>query len=168
MALDAELHEILRRTCSSLGSTFTSKGSARVLAQPSNRMLFAKIGQHDQVLGEAESLQAMYRASLAASHGDTETLIPTVHAFGATEDGRRAFLVTDYKDLGGSLGASGQRTLGTKLAQMHLHGTSDNGMYGFSRPTHCGETVSDMCPCDSGLCPRPSFAFKKQAGEMSI
>lgn len=113
-----------------------------MLAEQSNRMLFAKISLRDQVLGEAESLQAMYNASLAAGHGEGQTLIPTVHAFGETSDGRRAYLVTDYKDLSGGLGSTAQRTLGTKLAQMHLHGTSDNGMYGFARPTHCGETVS--------------------------
>jgi hypothetical protein len=32
--------------------------------------------------------------------------------------------------------------LGVKLAHMHLNGKSENGMYGFSRPTHCGATVS--------------------------
>ncbi|UZJ54342.1 hypothetical protein CBS101457_003662 [Exobasidium rhododendri] len=141
MALDAELQEILRRHCSSLGTSFVSKGSCQVLAQPSNRLLFAKKGAIDQVLGEAESLNAMYRASLAA--GQTQTLIPTIHAFGKIENKGEAFLVTDYKQLSSGLSRKNQRTLGEKLAQMHRSGTSENGMYGFSRPTHCGATEQD-------------------------
>ena len=140
MALDAELLDVLRRHCSSLGSSFVSQGASRVVAQPSNRVLFAKTGGVDQVLGEAESLDAMYRASVAAGH--TKTLIPTIHAFGRTTAGSKAFLVTDYKNLTGGLSRQSQRVLGEKLAQMHRHGTSENGMYGFSRPTHCGATVS--------------------------
>lgn len=142
MALDAELQDVLLRHCSSLGSSFVAKGSSRVQAQPSNRMLFAKTGAIDQVLGEAGSLDAMYRASVAAGH--RQTLIPTIHAFGKTADERKAFLVTDYKDLSSGLSRSSQRTLGEKLAQMHLNGTSENGMYGFGRPTHCGATVSSQ------------------------
>lgn len=147
MPLDAELQAILQRTCSSLGTTFVSKGGNRVLAQPSNRMLFAKTGPVAQVMGEAQSLAAMHRASLAAGHAADQTLIPTVHAFGVTDDGKRAYLVTDYKDLTGGLGRGNQRTLGKKLAEMHMHGTSENGMYGFERPTHCGETVSRLGRC---------------------
>lgn len=141
MALDAELLDVLRRHCSSLGNTFTSQGASRVLAQPSNRLLFAKTGGVDQVLGEAESLNAMFQASQAAGH--SETLIPSIHAFGKTPSGKKAFLVTDYKNLSGGLSSSSQRTLGKKLAEMHSNGTSKNGMYGFDRPTHCGATVSD-------------------------
>jgi hypothetical protein len=140
MALDAELQEVLRRHCSALGSSFVSKGSSQVLAQPSNRLLFAKTGPIDQVLGEAESLNAMHRASLAAGH--SESLIPTIHAFGKTSNGNKAFLVTDYKHLRPGLSSSNQQILGVKLAKMHLNGTSENGMYGFDRPTHCGATVS--------------------------
>lgn len=141
MALDAVLLDVLRRHCSALGDTFTAQGSSKVLCRPSMRVVFAKVGQADQVLGEAESLSAMYRASQAAGH--QETLIPTVHAFGTTQErGSRGFLVTDYKNLQSSLGKQAQRTLGRKLAEMHQSGTSDNGMYGFSRPTHCGATVS--------------------------
>lgn len=140
MALDAELEEVLQRHCSSLGSSFESKGSSRVLAQPSNRLLFAKTGEVDQVLGEAESLNAMFQASLSAGH--SETLIPTIHAFGKTANGKKAFLVTDYRSLSSGLSQENQRTLGKMLAQMHLSGTSENGMYGFGRPTHCGATVS--------------------------
>ncbi|PWN89337.1 Ketosamine-3-kinase, partial [Acaromyces ingoldii] len=141
MALDAVLLDVLKRHCSALGDTFTAQGGSKVLCRPSNRVVFAKTGRADQVLGEAESLDAMYRASQAAGH--KETLIPTIHAFGKTQDGSRGFLVTDYKDLQSSLGKQAQRTLGRKLAEMHRHGTSDNGMYGFSRPTHCGETEQD-------------------------
>lgn len=140
MTLTKELESILLDKCSQLGTSFLSKGGSKVLAQPSNRLLFAKLGPPDQVLGEAESLHAMYQASRAAGHDDT--LIPTVHTYGLTPDRRKAYLVTDYKNLRSSLTSSGQRTLGKKLAQMHLHGTSENGMYGFARPTHCGETVS--------------------------
>lgn len=140
MALDAELLDVLRRHCSSLGTSFISKGSSRILAQPSNRILFAKTGSTAQVLGEAESLQAMYKASVAAGH--SETLIPTIHAFGMTPQGNKAFLVTDYKNLSGGLSSNNQRILGRKLAEMHTNGTSSNGMYGFDRATHCGATVS--------------------------
>lgn len=147
MALDAVLLDVLKRHCSALGDTFTAQGGSKVLCRPSNRVVFAKTGRADQVLGEAESLDAMYRASQAAGH--QETLIPTIHAFGKTQDGSRGFLVTDYKDLQSSLGKQAQRTLGRKLAEMHRHGTSDNGMYGFSRPTHCGETVSQLGPISS-------------------
>lgn len=141
MALDAELLDVLRRHCSSLGTSFISKGACRVLAQPSNRMLFAKTGPTAQVLGEAESLQAMYKASLAAGHS-SETLISTIYAYGLTTQGSKAFLVTDYKNLSGGLSSNNQRILGKKLAEMHMNGTSNNGMYGFDRPTHCGATVS--------------------------
>lgn len=144
MTLDAELQQILLQRCSSIGSSFTSKGGNRVLAQPSNRMLFAKLGPVAQVMGEAESLAAMHKASIQAGHSEEECLIPTVHAYGATQDGKKAFLVTDYKDLSGGLGRQNQRILGKRLAEMHLHGTSSNGMFGFERPTHCGETVSDF------------------------
>jgi hypothetical protein len=140
MALDADMQELLHRHCSSLGTSFVSKGSSQVLAQPSNRLLFAKTGLVDQVMGEAESLDAMYRASLTAGH--SQTLIPTIHAYGKTAREREAFLVTDYKQLSSGLSQKSQRTLGEKLAQMHSSGTSENGMYGFSRPTHCGATVS--------------------------
>jgi fructosamine-3-kinase len=142
MALDAELLDVLRRHCSSLGNSFVSQGGSRVLAQPSNRQLFAKTGRVDQVLGEAESLNAMYKASLKAGH--SETLIPTIHAFGKTQSGSKAFLVTDYKNLSSGLSSSNQRILGQKLAEMHTNGTSENGMYGFDRPTHCGATVSAL------------------------
>lgn len=147
MALDAELQEVLRRYCSSLGTSFISKGSSKVLAQPSNRMLFAKTGAVNQVLGESESLQAMYQASQKAGH--SQTLIPTIHAFGKTPKGDKAFLVTDYRNLSSGLSRSNQRILGQKLAEMHRHGTSENGMFGFGRATHCGATVSACDSCDS-------------------
>lgn len=144
MSLGAELQQILSQRCSSLGSSFISKGGNRVLAQPSNRMLFAKVGPLAQVMGEAESLAAMHKASIQAGHSEEESLIPTVHAYGTTQDGERAFLVTDYKDLSSGLDRQNQKILGKRLAEMHLHGTSSNGMFGFDRPTHCGETVSDI------------------------
>ncbi|PWN36892.1 Ketosamine-3-kinase, partial [Meira miltonrushii] len=106
-------------------------------------MLFAKLGPVAQVMGEAESLAAMHKASVQAGHSEEECLIPTVHAYGTTQDGTKAFLVTDYKDLSGGLGRQNQRILGKRLAEMHLHGTSSNGMFGFERPTHCGETEQD-------------------------
>lgn len=143
MTLSSELETILGRTCSSLGTSFVDKGGNRVLAQPSNRLLFAKIGPAAQILGEAESLAAMHQACLAAGHGEEQALIPTVHAYGNTDDGKRAYLVTDYKNLSGGLSRSNQRQLGKRLAEMHKAGSSSNGKFGFGRATHCGETVSN-------------------------
>jgi hypothetical protein len=142
MALSSELQAVLQRSCSSLGTSFQDQGGNRVLAQPSNRLLFAKIGPVAQVLGEAESLNAMHQACLDAGHGDEEALIPTIHAFGEMEDGKRAFLVTDYKNLTGGLSRGNQRQLGKRLAEMHKAGVNKAGRYGFVRATHCGETVS--------------------------
>lgn len=163
MVLDAELQQILLQKCSAIGSSFISKGGNRVLAQPSNRMLFAKLGPLAQVMGEAESLAAMHSASVGAGHSEEECLIPTIHAYGTTQDGEKAFLVTDYKNLSGGLGQENQQILGKRLAEMHLSGTSSNGMFGFQRPTHCGETVSDECLDSFFLCPDLAI-FSEEGG----
>lgn len=75
----------------------------------------------------------------------SSTLVPKVHGFGKTEDGKRAYLITDYKDISPRLSTSSQRNLGTLLAEMHRDGTSENGKFGFEVPTHCGDTVSEFC-----------------------
>ncbi|CBQ73838.1 conserved hypothetical protein [Sporisorium reilianum SRZ2] len=145
MALDRTLESILRRDCSHLGTQFTARGGSCVLAQPSGRSLFAKIDSSvEQTLGEAESLKAMGSAlSSSDNKGDAVgRLTPEVHASGEAADGR-AYLVTDYLDLRGSINKTGQRMLGHRLAEMHKRGTSQDGRFGFGVATYCGVTRQD-------------------------
>ncbi|PWN28602.1 Ketosamine-3-kinase [Jaminaea rosea] len=83
---------------------------------------------------------------------EDEGIVPRVHAWGQEEDSkRRAYLVTDYIERGGSGSTAVQRTLGTKLAQMHKAGVDtlqrDQEVkgkgHGFPVPTHCGATEMD-------------------------
>lgn len=87
-------------------------------------------------------------------------LTPRVHTFGE-EDGK-AWLVTDYSDFSGGLSSATQKTLGKKLALMHLHGTSPNGQFGFDRPTHCGVTEQNNTWNKSW----PSFWADQRIGEL--
>lgn len=148
MALDKTLESILRSDCSHLGTQFTARGGSCVLAQPSGRSLFAKIDSSvEQTLGEAESLRTMGLAlSNTEDKNDTVSrLTPEVHASGQAADGR-AYLVTDYLDLRGSINRAGQKLLGKSLAEMHKRGTSQDGRFGFGVATYCGVTVRWLPP----------------------
>ena len=144
MALDKTLESILRGECSHLGTQFAPRGASCIVAQPSGRALFAKIDSSvEQMLGEAESLKALGSALSKSKSGDEGRLTPQVHASGKAADGR-AYLITDYLDLKGSINRTGQRLLGKRLAQMHKGGTSDDGRFGFSVATYCGVTVRNV------------------------
>lgn len=146
MVLDKTLESILRAECSHLGTAFTSRGASCVVAQPSGRALFAKIDNSvEQTMGEAESLKAMGEALSGGKEGGSERLTPEVHASGKAEDGR-AYLITDYLDLKGSISKAGQQVLGRRLAQMHNGGTSQDGRFGFNVATYCGVTVGHHHP----------------------
>ncbi|ETS61915.1 hypothetical protein PaG_04025 [Moesziomyces aphidis] len=123
MSSGAALDSILRRECSHIGKSFEHSGASRFIARPSGRSLFAKLDDHvEQTLGEAHSLIAMHKAQSGSSGEPAATLSPQVHAFGKTQDGNRAYLVTDYLDLKPSLGRDAQKALGRRLAEMHKHG----------------------------------------------
>ena len=139
--LEHGLIKILEAKCADVGSKFSLVGPSKVLAQPSQRYLFAKLSRDvPQVIGEAKSLEAMADAS-ESDKDSTHSLIPRVYASGKTEDGSKAYLVTDYLDMRGRLGAKSQRQLGEQLAKMHKNGTSPDGRFGFEVPTFCGATV---------------------------
>lgn len=141
MSSGAALDSILRRECSHIGKSFEHSGASRFIARPSGRSLFAKLDDHvEQTLGEAHSLIAMHKAQSGSSGEPAATLSPQVHAFGKTQDGNRAYLVTDYLDLKPSLGRDAQKALGRRLAEMHKHGSED-GRFGFHAATYCGVTV---------------------------
>ncbi|KAN0060813.1 hypothetical protein ACQY0O_007472 [Thecaphora frezii] len=141
--IEVTLLRILETECGSLGSTFSSAGPSRVLAQPSNRLLFAKLTTPvDQVIGEGRSLRAM-RSALERCPEDAHTLVPEVHATGVAEGGKKAYLVTDYLEMNGRVRSKGQKLLGERLANMHKEGRSENGLFGFDVPTHCGVTEQD-------------------------
>lgn len=136
--IDPQLLNILKTQCSSLGQNFNFVSSTKVLAVDRDQLLFCKIsGQIPQVLGEARSLSSMEAACQKSS---SSFLIPKIHAFGLTEQEDQAYLITDFKDLKGNLNSTNQRSLGKKLAEMHLNGGNDR--FGFERPTFCGVTVS--------------------------
>ncbi|EPQ30104.1 uncharacterized protein PFL1_02221 [Pseudozyma flocculosa PF-1] len=142
-SIDPALLRILEKDCASLGSSFSSAGPCRVLAQPSNRLLFAKLTTPvDQVVGEGQSLRAMKDALEQCPRG-SESLVPAVHAAGVAADGKKAYLVTDYLDMNGRVGSRGQRLLGQRLANMHKFGGNDRNLFGFDVPTHCGATEQD-------------------------
>lgn len=147
-SIDPAILAALTQNCSYLGGQFEPQGYNRLLATAHSppRMLFAKCAAPaKQVFGEAMGLAAQERACRAAGmdvDGD-QGIVPRVHTYGKTEDGKRAYLVTDYIDASGSGTAASQRSLGQKLALMHKHGASDNGKFGFDVPTHCGETELD-------------------------
>lgn len=137
MSIDPQLLNILKTQCSSLGTNFNHVSSSQVLASDVNQLLFTKISsQIPQVLAEAHSLSAMEKACDKSN----PSLTPKVHAFGTTEKGDKAYLITDYKQLSGRLDTKAQKSLGEKLARMHLNGSNDR--FGFDRPTFCGVTVS--------------------------
>lgn len=161
-SIDPSLVTILKAQCPYLGGDFSSSSSNRIVAtshQPSPRTLFAKISKstkrdRDQVLGESMGLAAMESACRAAGMNveEDEGIVPRVHAWGQEEDSkRRAYLVTDYIERGGSGSTAVQRTLGTKLAQMHKAGVDTlqrdpevkGKGHGFPVPTHCGATEMD-------------------------
>ncbi|SPO32451.1 related to fructosamine-3-kinase [Ustilago trichophora] len=141
MTLDKTLDTILRSECSHLGTSFASRSGSNtvVVAQPSKQLLFCKIENAvEQTMGEAESLVAM---RLSINSGQ-ENLVPKVHSYGKTEDGR-AYLITDYLDLKPSISKDGQKMLGIRLAEMHKNGTSKDGRFGFNVATYCGVTRQD-------------------------
>ncbi len=142
MSSGAALDSILRRECSHIGKSFEHSGASRFIARPSGRSLFAKLDDHvEQTVGEAHSLVAMHRAQLESSDESAATMSPQVHAFGKTQDGNRAYLVTDYLDLKPSLGRDAQKVLGRRLAEMHKHSIGEDGRFGFHAATYCGVTV---------------------------
>ncbi|KAJ7897042.1 fructosamine kinase PKL/CAK/FruK [Mycena olivaceomarginata] len=92
---------------------------------------FAKIGlehEEEQYIGEAESLKHI----AAAAPG----LAPSVAASGL--DGKKPFLITEYKDLT-SLNDAAARRLGKRLAT-ELHAYKGLEGFGFGVPTYCGAT----------------------------
>lgn len=161
---------ILQSKCSHLGESFSQVSANQWKASPSGRVLFAKLTTPvEQVLGEAESLDAMsqalkkaHEAERASTDASEWSIVPAVHAYGKSEDEKRAYLVTDYKDLGGRLGKEAQRTLGRKLALMHKYGSSKNGKFGFDMPTYCGVTKQDNAWEDKWS----TFFIERRIGDM--
>lgn len=145
-SIEPQLLNALKANCPYLGTQFDVAGPSRLRATSSQppRLLFAKYTSPvPQVVGEAESLAAMERACSKAGMDidQGQGLVPRVHTHGKADG--KAYLVTDYADIQPGLSTAAQKTLGKKLAQMHLNGASENGQFGFHVPTHCGETEQD-------------------------
>lgn len=162
-SIDPAILSALKSSCPHLGSTFEASGSSRIIATSLKppRTLFGKCTTPvEQVLGEAASLSALERACESA--GLDRSLVPKVHTYGSTEDGRKAYLVTDYADFSPSLGGAAQKQLGLSLAKMHRASKSPTGQFGFERPTHCGVTEQDNTWNDSWA----SFWADQRIGEI--
>jgi fructosamine-3-kinase len=128
------IHPILLKQLQKLESdaefTVQSSRSNRITSS-TGKQYFAKIGlehEEEQYIGEAESLKHI----AAAAPG----LAPSVAASGL--DGKKPFLITEYKDLT-SLNDAAARRLGQRLAT-ELHAYKGLEGFGFGVPTYCGAT----------------------------
>ncbi|KAL2036653.1 hypothetical protein N7G274_010603 [Stereocaulon virgatum] len=128
------------------GSGFTSTAKiSTTLKDGTEKHCFVKTGQ-------GKDAEVMFRgecASLNAIHNSMPSLCPASFAQGTLEDGSGAFLVTDFLDMTGSTGGTGEKgsgmSLAAKLAKLHTkpapipEGYSEP-MFGFHVPTCCGDT----------------------------
>ena len=110
--MDQILKDILQKYCvPELGSEWKENGTDRVKFTSSGHEVFAKCSERsfDEITGEGESLKAMAKAQ--------PNLIPRIYAAGPSEDGRKAFLITEYKHLNSRLPTSGQELLGQRTSR---------------------------------------------------
>lgn len=140
---------------SGLGSGFTSTGAIRAQVPskdgtPEERRYFVKTSADGQAA--SEMFQGEY-ASLNSIASSVPGFCPRALAWGAVDEEssnpKNFFLVTEFLDLGGAMGRSGDETTPTSLAHRlgKLHTTpapadpeTGRRRFGFPVPTFCGDT----------------------------
>ena len=128
------------------GSGFTSTAKiSTTLKDGTEKHFFMKTGRGK----DAEVMFRGEHASLNAIHNSVPSLCPASFAEGTLEDGSGAFLVTDFLDMSGSTGGTGEKgsglSLAAKLAKLHTTPAPipegyPEPMFGFDVPTCCGDT----------------------------
>jgi len=133
MTLPAILQAVLKR----IEPLATFSGSPPRVSSSSGTTYFVKLGtpsEVEQYAGEAAALKLFDRSSPG--------IAPKLLEDGVDGFTGRPYMISEYIDAGSSSLSDGTTAqyLAEKLATQVHSLTSENGKFGFSIPTHCGET----------------------------